>query len=188
MRYFLLGFSVCIGLMPAAWAQEESRRPSAEEILNRLTVKEEAPRTRGFKPESLDIRGVKVEGRVPVANASTASAASIDLEVNFEYGSATLTPDARLMLDNLGKALSDPKLKTSRFLVAGHTDAAGGDAYNKTLSKRRAQAVADYLTKDHGVEANRLQVDGFGRNKLLDNSNPLSAMNRRVQVANLGAQ
>lgn len=164
-------------VMPLAMGQTESRRPSADEIVKRLTLPEEEPQAKVF-----GMKGITVEGRRPAAP----EAPSIDLEVNFEYASANLTADARLVLDNLGKALGDPALRSSRFLVAGHTDAAGTDTYNLALSARRAQVVADYLVRVHGVESARLTVVGYGKSKLLDTANPLSAINRRVQVANLG--
>jgi hypothetical protein len=37
-------------------------------------------------------------------------------------------------VEALGKALSNPNLKASTFVVAGHTDAAGGEGYNQDLS------------------------------------------------------
>ena len=163
-----------LAILPlSVWAQERPRQFSAEEIVQRLKPE---PVQSNFK------RGIKVEGQRSQSNASK----TIDLEVNFEYASATLSPDARIVLDNLGRALSDPVLKSSRFMVAGHTDSVGGAAYNLALSKRRAQAVADYLVREHNVDSNRLQIEGFGSIKLLDASNPTSAVNRRVQVATLG--
>lgn len=123
-----------------------------------------------------------MEGRkVPVEESP-----SIDLDVNFEYKSAQLTADGRIMLDNLGRALNDPSLQKSHFLLAGHTDAVGGDAYNLALSRKRAQAVADYMSRQYGLESARFKVESFGRTKLFDPVNPDSAINRRVQVANLG--
>lgn len=163
-----------------AWAQD-SRVPSAAEIIRRLTQPQ-------ITPDDLRSNAVQVEGRRPRAEAdSTAPAkASIDLAVNFEYASAVLTPDARIVLDNLGQALSDAALRDSRFSVAGHTDARGGDAYNLNLSRLRARAVADYLVRQHGIDVQRLDVEGYGRSRLLDPANPASAVNRRVQITNLG--
>jgi outer membrane protein OmpA-like peptidoglycan-associated protein len=60
----------------------------------------------------------------------------IDLEVFFNFDSAEITPEALPILKKLGAALSDEKLKGSVFLVAGHTDAKGSDAYNLSLSDR----------------------------------------------------
>ena len=183
-RIIIVLFTLLAATMAMAQTSDGSRKPSAREIVERLTPSHEefqsrsvTPKTRGF-----EAKGISVEGRKAQAEAPP----SIDLDVNFEYASAQLTTDAKIILDNLGSALTDPALRNSHFLLAGHTDASGGDAYNLALSTRRAQAVADYLTKQYGVEANRLKVEGYGRTKLADATNPLSAINRRVQVANLG--
>ena len=44
-------------------------------------------------------------------------------------------------VQHLGEALSDPQLKGSTFVVAGHTDGIGGEAYNQDLSERRADTI-----------------------------------------------
>lgn len=159
---------------------QDSRMPSAEEIIRKLTP----PR---LNPDDLKSNAVQVEGRRRRADPTPGTGPSIDLAVNFEYASAKLTPDARLVLDNLAQALADPKLVASRFRIAGHTDARGGDAYNLALSKQRARAVAEYLKGQHNINAQRLSVEGYGRSQLLDAANPASAVNRRVQITNLGS-
>lgn len=163
------------GFVAPAIAQE-SRVPSAEEIIRKLTQPQ-------LKPEDLKSHAVQVEGRRQRVEQSP----SIDLAVNFEYASAKLTPDARIVLDNLGQALADPALRDSRFRIAGHTDARGSDAYNLTLSRQRARSVAGYLARQHRIDAQRLSVEGFGRSRLLDPNNPEGAVNRRVQITNLGS-
>lgn len=159
-------------------AAQRARMPSVEEIVRKLTQPQ-------VSEEDLRNNAVQVEGRRQ--RADTEPTGSIDLAVNFEYASAKLTPDARIVLDNLGRALADPALRDSRFRIAGHTDARGGDAYNLALSKRRAQSVADYLVRQHHIGAERLSIEGFGRSRLLDPANPASAVNRRVQITNLGS-
>jgi hypothetical protein len=44
----------------------------------------------------------------------------------------------------------------------------------------------NHIALRYGVAASRLQVEGYGRTELLDKANPTSAINRRVQVSNLG--
>ncbi len=159
----------------ASGAAQDPRAPSVEDIVKKLTQ----PR---LTTDNLKNNAISIEGR----RARVEQSASIDLAVNFEYASARLTPDARLILDNLGRALADPALRTARFGVAGHTDARGGDAYNLELSRQRARSVADYLRQQHKIDEQRLDVEGFGRNQLLDPAHPESAVNRRVQITNLG--
>lgn len=149
--------------------------PTADEIIRKLTQPQ-------ITPERLRNDSVQVEGRRGRAHESP----SIDLAVTFEYASSKLTPDARIVLDNLGRALSDAALRESRFRIAGHTDARGSDAYNLTLSRQRAQSVADYLVRQHRIDERRLSIEGFGRTQLLDPNNPESAVNRLVQITNLG--
>jgi len=69
----------------------------------------------------------------------------IDLEINFDYNSADISARSLSSVQALGKALTNPDLKGSTFVVAGHTDAAGGESYNQDLSERRADAIKRYL-------------------------------------------
>jgi OmpA-OmpF porin, OOP family len=165
-------------LAPVARAQSAAGQPTAAEIVERLRV---APAPR----HEVEFRGVRVEHSqgAPAPPARP----SVDLAVNFEFGSARLRPDAELLLDRLAAALADPALARQHFLVAGHTDAVGGDAFNQQLSEQRAAAVLDYLVRRHAVDRARLETRGYGRTRLLDPQNPASEINRRVQVTNLSA-
>jgi outer membrane protein OmpA-like peptidoglycan-associated protein len=156
----------------------ERAPPSVREIIERLTQPQ-------VSPEDVCSHAVIVEGRVP--REAPDGAPSIDLDINFEFASAKLTPDARILLDHLGTALTDPALTSARILIAGHTDARGNRAYNLKLSRERARAVADYLVRVHRIETRRLRVDGFGFSQLLDPEHPDSPVNRRVQISNLGS-
>ena len=75
--------------------------------------------------------------------------------------------------------LENPK---GNILIQGYTSSDGGEDYNIDLSRRRAEAVLEYLV-DLGVPPIRLEVEGYGElDPLEDNSNPKGrAMNRRVQ-------
>jgi OmpA-OmpF porin, OOP family len=108
---------------------------------------------------------------------------AIDLTVFFAYDSAELTPQARVQLEPLGRALATPQLLPHRFLIAGHTDSVGDAAYNRVLSLQRAIAVRDYLIQTHGIDPARLVAHGWGFTRLKDPRNPRSAVNRRVEVA-----
>jgi outer membrane protein OmpA-like peptidoglycan-associated protein len=109
----------------------------------------------------------------------------IDLEINFDYNSANISARSLPSVQALGRALSNPDLKGSTFIVAGHTDAAGGDTYNQDLSERRADSIKRYLTDKFGIAGTDLVTVGYGKTKLKDPANPLSEVNRRVQVANM---
>jgi outer membrane protein OmpA-like peptidoglycan-associated protein len=85
----------------------------------------------------------------------------------------------------LGKALTSDELKGATFVVAGHTDAKGGDSYNQGLSERRAEAVRRFLKDKYGIDSANLVAVGHGKTQLKDSANPLAAENRRVQIINL---
>ena len=76
-------------------------------------------------------------------------------------------------------------MKGSTFLVAGHTDATGGEAYNQDLSERRADSIKRYLTEKYGINGSDLVTVGYGRSKLKDPTQPMAEANRRVQVVNM---
>jgi outer membrane protein OmpA-like peptidoglycan-associated protein len=114
---------------------------------------------------------------------------AVSLTVEFKTGSAELTPHATHVLDELGRALTSSELATYRFRVEGHTDTVGTPETNKTLSEKRAEAVAAYLETKFGVPAARLEAVGVGDAQPLVPTPPQTpeARNRRVQVVNLGA-
>jgi outer membrane protein OmpA-like peptidoglycan-associated protein len=75
-----------------------------------------------------------------------------------------------------------PELSPYRYLIAGHTDATGGDAYNLDLSRRRALAVRDYLVSAFPIDPHRLVIVGFGFRQLKRPDAPHAAVNRRVET------
>jgi outer membrane protein OmpA-like peptidoglycan-associated protein len=127
-------------------------------------------------------RGITVEGgAIDCAEATQ----SVSLQVEFDFNSAGLTNDARITLENLGRALDDAALRDFRFRVAGNTDAVGSDAYNQDLSERRARAVVAFLHEHYRIGGERLTPIGYGKRHLLDLQDPRAAINRRVEVTNL---
>ncbi len=67
--------------------------------------------------------------------------------------------------------------------VEGHTDNVGGDAFNRTLSDKRANAVKTYLV-GKGIEAARLSASGMGMSKPVAQNETEAgrAQNRRVEL------
>ena len=114
-----------------------------------------------------------------------ASKPKIDLEIQFDYNSADISKNSVSAVQELGKALSDSSLKGSTFVVAGHTDAIGGEAYNQDLSERRADTIKRYLTEKYGVTGSDLVTVGYGKTKPKDANAPMDPANRRVQVVNM---
>jgi outer membrane protein OmpA-like peptidoglycan-associated protein len=110
---------------------------------------------------------------------------NIDLEINFDYNSADISNKSLSSVQALGRALTNPDLKGSTFIVAGHTDAVGSEAYNQDLSERRADSIKRYLTDKFGIAGTDLVTVGYGKTKLKDPSHPTAEVNRRVQVVNM---
>jgi outer membrane protein OmpA-like peptidoglycan-associated protein len=110
---------------------------------------------------------------------------NIDLEITFDYNSADISKKSMPSVQALGKALTNPDLKGSTFVVAGHTDATGSDAYNQDLSERRADSIKRYLVDKYSIPGADLVTVGYGETKLKDPNNPSSEVNRRVQVVNM---
>jgi outer membrane protein OmpA-like peptidoglycan-associated protein len=112
----------------------------------------------------------------------------IDLEITFDYNSADISAKSLASVQALGKALTNPDLKGSTFIVAGHTDAAGGEAYNQDLSERRSDSIKRYLVDKFGINGTDLVTVGYGKSKLKDPANPMAEVNRRVQVVNMATK
>jgi outer membrane protein OmpA-like peptidoglycan-associated protein len=108
----------------------------------------------------------------------------IDLEINFDYNSDRISAKSLPSVQALGRALANPELKGSTFVVAGHTDAVGGDTYNQDLSERRADSIKRYLVEKAGIAGADLITVGYGKTKLKDPDHPTAEVNRRVQVVN----
>jgi NitT/TauT family transport system substrate-binding protein len=100
----------------------------------------------------------------PDASLATAQAfSSKSLSVQFVTGSATLTEDAKasILRDFIPTARS---FRDARIRIEGNTDSTGSKSGNVSLSRHRAQAVADFLA-DYGFDRNRFVVRGNGSSK-----------------------
>jgi OmpA-OmpF porin, OOP family len=119
--------------------------------------------------------------------SAAASHPSVTLKaITFEFGSAQLRPESMQELHNLGVALNQILKDEPNLSIEGHTDRKGTATYNMALSKRRADAVKDYLVREMGVPASRLETVGKGFSEPANPSNPYAPENRRVVVVNLG--
>ena len=105
----------------------------------------------------------------------------VALHINFDIDKATLRPDAKPVVAEIGKLLAaDPALKLS---IEGHTDNTGTATHNQELSAARAAAVRDALVA-LGIDGSRLASKGFGQDKpVADNGTDAGrAQNRRVEL------
>ena len=129
-------------------------------------------------------RSLSLDEREEIASIASTKP-NIDLEINFDYNSAEISKASMPAAQELGKALSNPSLKGSTFVVAGHTDGIGSEAYNQDLSERRADTIKSFLVQKYGLNSADLVTVGYGKTKLKDAQNPADPLNRRVQVVNM---
>jgi outer membrane protein OmpA-like peptidoglycan-associated protein len=105
--------------------------------------------------------------------------------VNFDFDKADIRPDAEVVLDEAAVLVADllRECPGQSLSVEGHTDAIGSDAYNQSLSERRAAAVMDYLA-GKGVSSAQLSAKGFGESAPIAANDTADgrALNRRVEL------
>jgi outer membrane protein OmpA-like peptidoglycan-associated protein len=119
---------------------------------------------------------------VPRAAVARTALGHSNLAVGFVLGSADLDASGRAQAGKLLEALRSPALADKKVVVAGHTDSIGSRAYNLDLSRRRANALVDYLAQN-GVDRSRLDARGFGFDQPLANMSAKAAANRRVEIS-----
>jgi outer membrane protein OmpA-like peptidoglycan-associated protein len=110
---------------------------------------------------------------------------SIDIDINFDFNSDKIGVTAAQTVKEVAKALSNPQLTGNTFVIAGHTDGKGDDAYNQKLSERRAEAVKRYLVEIYKLPVRNLVAVGYGKTMLKNSDDPFAPENRRVQVVNM---
>jgi outer membrane protein OmpA-like peptidoglycan-associated protein len=199
-----IGAALSLPASPAfAGDDGNSKNVTEDEIVRALAPTNKKLLTRGLSiaPQAASASSAvetkliqSVRGRATRSLSSTereeiASAAmdkpNIDLEITFDYNSANISTKSLTSVQALGRALTSPDLKGSTFVLAGHTDAAGGESYNQELSERRADSIKRYLVDKYSISATDLVTVGYGKSKLKDPAQPLSEVNRRVQVVNM---
>ena len=104
--------------------------------------------------------------------------------VNFQFDSADLTPDGRDRVNQIASILNR-QAPNRRIAVEGYAsrESAAQEAYNQRLSERRAETVADALTRD-GVQSSQISSRGLGtRSPIASNETEEGrSQNRRVEV------
>ena len=156
-------------------ANDPSQGP-APSISGRTRVKVAAEATR---PAAMNAKPGR--NRTIAASAPRAATGRADLRVTFVTGSAELTDAGRREAEKFMTALTAPSLAGKKFRIEGHTDSVGSRDFNVDLSKRRAQAVVEYLAAK-GADRSRLSVVGYGFDKPMAGLDASAGANRRVEV------
>jgi outer membrane protein OmpA-like peptidoglycan-associated protein len=108
------------------------------------------------------------------------------MTVFFGYDQWSLRPEFEKELNRIIRGLQ--KNKTATVYIGAHADTQGTKEYNKNLSDKRANAVAQYL-KSKGIAAPRIEAFGFGEELILnlcsdgvDCSDEEHSKNRRAEI------
>ena len=113
---------------------------------------------------------------------------ALSADLLFDFDKADLKKEADPKLGELGKVLA--AYPDAQVTIDGFTDSIGNDAYNMTLSEKRARTVATWLEKNAGVKGDRLRTKGYGKTRpVAPNTKPDGtddpdgrAKNRRVEI------
>lgn len=191
-RFTATGIAIAL-LTTAAWPQSSV---SSGEIVSALGGSVPAINAAGIDVVALrnDIhqrivkegKGTENAANPPPVLQELASLPNLTLVIEFDFDSDRIRPQSYPTIARIADALHHPVLRGYRFMVAGHTDAKGTREYNLDLSQRRADAVVEALTTTFNVEADRLGALGLGEEQLRSPSDAEGAVNRRVQILNLG--
>ncbi len=128
-----------------------------------------------------EFRDELAESGVEVYREGDSIRLSIPGNITFATDSSSIVSNFYPVLDDVAKVLN--RYEKTKLSIEGHTDSQGDEAYNQSLSMRRANSVANYLVST-GVVANRLQTLGYGETQPVA-SNASAAQrqkNRRVEL------
>ncbi|MCC5887054.1 MAG: OmpA family protein [Gammaproteobacteria bacterium] len=106
---------------------------------------------------------------------------TLGMQMQFDDGSASIKPAYRAELAKVAEFLAaNPRVTAT---VEGHTDDTSPDMA-QTISRQRAQAVADHLVQNFNVDRARLNVQGFGAARRVNYNTSAAARqeNRRVNI------
>ncbi|MGC1479615.1 MAG: OmpA family protein [Chthoniobacterales bacterium] len=107
----------------------------------------------------------------------------------YDYNSFELQSSALSSLRKLGELIQ--RNTEASFVIEGHTDSFGSDAYNRTLSDKRAEKVKTWLVQRMGIDPTRIETRGYGASRLIAPSSGSiddQQINRRVEIVIRAAQ
>ncbi|KPD11849.1 OmpA family protein [Phaeobacter sp. 11ANDIMAR09] len=170
-------------------AQESGGGQSVEEITKILQQQKTrglviAPSSAATAPQASDSLETAT---VATANADYAPVdrqSQINLQISFDFDSATLRADQSPKLVNMCTSMQ--ALQGTVFQIIGHTDSSGSASYNERLSLLRAQEVRRHLITTCGIPETMLKAIGMGEAAPYNAANPRADENRRVEFQALG--
>jgi OmpA-OmpF porin, OOP family len=108
----------------------------------------------------------------------------VTITLNVEFNNAKAIVNEKYYEDIKRVADFMKQYPTSTAVIEGHTDNVGNDAYNKTLSEKRANSVRQYIIDKFGIEASRLTAVGYGKTRPIAGNDTEEGRhkNRRVEA------
>nr|WP_233222705.1 phosphate ABC transporter substrate-binding/OmpA family protein [Chroococcidiopsis sp. CCALA 051] len=129
--------------------------------------------------ESL-LEGVANDTNSKFETASNLGNLRVQGEIEFQFGSTTLTNKGKQTLDRLAKQIAEFNSQTVAIRVIGHTSRKGLADLNQKLSQQRAQEVVNYL-KQRGLQHKMFAV-GKGFSQLRGDISPYDNRNQRTEI------
>ena len=171
-----------------AQASDDDKLKELERAMN-------APSETGMVKPKMRTRAIVFDNQQPAAEPAAAVVASagprdcaslspdvksigVDFAIQFNVGSATVSPASQGTLDQISKVLA---LSPDRcVIVEGHTDSSGNYDKNMALSRERAASVVNFISTRNGIDRKRLVPVGKGSSDTMQNLDARDPKNRRV--------
>ena len=203
--YGVIG-SLLLGVGVYAGAEEKILEfpSSSDEIINLLNVEmPEPPAAKGhggfgasgnnnanslFEQPGGNARGLGgVAEDKEVPDDVIANAPKVGALILFDSNSATIKAESIPLLEQFVVAFQSEELKDMVLVVAGHTDSKGRAAYNLDLSRRRAEAVKQFLLDEGQIAEKRLLIKPYGEEQPFVSNDTVEgrAQNRRVEFVRI---
>lgn len=142
----------------------------------------------GIIGKKMDNQAKKIEEEIPGAEVERVDDGIVitfdgqNNGVYFDTEKYNVNAESRANLDKLAAILVE--YPDTDVLVVGHTDSAGSEEYNMTLSKNRAQSVTNYFVSTKGLSAGRFTTNWFGESSPIESNDTAEgrSKNRRVNI------
>ncbi|MCP4410111.1 MAG: OmpA family protein [Gammaproteobacteria bacterium] len=146
-----------------------------------------------WKPEMATVvgcDGVTLDAQVEVIKGAASGMLAtvlIPAAALFSFDSDEFSESGKQAIEEYRDTLRPELAEAYAGIIVGHTDNSGNADYNLDLSKRRAQAVSDYLVET-GTPAEKLRVVGLGETDPLASNDTKEGRteNRRVEIVVIG--
>jgi outer membrane protein OmpA-like peptidoglycan-associated protein len=168
---------MALALLSAGPALAQEEKGKILDLQGKVVDLKERVESTGGKQVGLEMKETAEEVRIDLA-----------ADVLFDFDKADIRSEASGTLKEVAEVIR--KQAKGGVIIVGHTDAKGTDAYNQTLSQRRANSVRDWLVKDAGLSGVRFETSGVGARKpVAPNAKPDGSddpegrqKNRRVEI------